>query len=110
MINEDDKKILQSQDDSTLIQWWLMLNHWEWPDELSNEEQPIYKNVKNTRRYQIMDWIDKKVGHRAISRIHNRDMTDEEFDDFWKGNYEGDKETHERYDKRLRDKYSERKI
>ena len=90
MINKDDLNILKLQDHNTLIAWYLILNSWGWPEELPNKEYPIRirGGFKNVRRRQIMDWIRNKVSHKAILRTHNKDMTDKEFDDFWKDNGE----------------------
>lgn len=80
--------------DEKLGEFWVILNHWGWPDEIPDPEQatgPIMER-KTPRRSAIMDEIRSRIGHKMCLRIGNKDsMSDEEFEDFWKGNYEGDK-------------------
>lgn len=88
MITENDVHILSQQNMETLIQWWHNLNSWRWPKELPDEEsQKKWKN--NGRRDVLMEWITDRVGDRAISRYGNKDMSDDEFNDFWRGTREG---------------------
>lgn len=109
MIKQEDINILKEQKSKILIEWWLTLNHWDWPKELPNEERPIYKNIKYTRRSQIMHYIKDKVGLQLILRTHNRHMTVKEFRDFWRGTHFKSKKAYRRYIKRIRNpKYIKR--
>lgn len=99
-LSQDDIAILNSQSDETLIQWALDLNRWRWPEGLPDEETPEQyqafmlreggPGVIHSRRGAIMHWIEAKVSQKRILRAHNAGMTDEEFEDFWRGHYEGD--------------------
>ena len=102
---KEDIEIMDKQDDVTLAQWYNKLNRWGWPEELPNEDM-AHKNLgkwkPNSRRSNLMDWIYEKVGPRLISWEHNKkSMTKEEFNDFFAGCYEGDKEAKSRYEKQL---------
>lgn len=104
-----DLLALKVQDHDTLAEWYCMLNHYEWPDGLpdpmTREERTDYdlqtitpEEFDALRCSQIMRWIENKVGKRLVSWTHNKKrMTEEEFDLFWRGNYEGDSEAHREY-------------
>lgn len=53
MITEADKRILISQDDWTLAEWYCTLNGWSWPAQLPNPDPPKYR--EGSRRGNIMD-------------------------------------------------------
>lgn len=99
VLNGSDMMALYHQPRKVLIQWWLMLNSWKWPDGLPNPEPLIYENIRFTRRGRIMKWISSKVGMKAILREHNKKMSYFEFKDFWEAHYEANKEARERYRK-----------
>lgn len=105
-LSTEDVAILAQQDMWILARWWCLLNSWKWPKELPNEEPRTY--VPGGRRGQLMAWIHEAVGHRNISRVWNQDMTDEEFNDFWRGTYEGHQPSRERHRKRVKDKFKQR--
>ena len=96
MISEADKKILIAQDDWTLAEWHAVLNRFDWPAQLPNPEPAEHR--PGDRRAKLMDWIWELVGDRLISRVWNKRMTDEEFDDFWKGVMEKDPAARARYE------------
>ncbi len=103
MITDEDRKILLGESHKTLAEWWNIFNHWDWPDEIPNEEPPA-PYIARGRRTALMNWIEDEVGHRLISRVHNKDMNDEEFEDFYRGSFKGDKEAKKRYWKRLEER------
>ena len=105
-MTEDDHLVLAQQDMQTLAKWWCLLNSWEWPAELSDPEPTTH--VPGGRRGRLMDWIDNQIGHRQCSREWNRDMTDEEHNDFWRGTFEGNAEARERHMRRVREKVKAR--
>lgn len=76
-------KVLEAQDEETLAAWSCELNSWRWPSELPDPEPPEY--IPGGLRSAVMDWIDAKIGNRAVLRYHNRDMSDEVFESFWRG-------------------------
>lgn len=97
---ETDVALLKKQETDILAKWWCQLNLWEWPIDLPNPESREY--TFGGRRDQIMDWIQRTIGLKACLGEWNRDMTDEEFEDFWRGHHEGDEEAKARYRARLR--------
>jgi len=105
-----DLLVLEMQDDNTLAEWCCLLNSWGWPeglpDPMTKEERIDYdlqtvtiEELMSKRDSKIIQWIESKVGKKLISWTHNKErMTEEEFDLFWRGNYEGDKEAKRKYD------------
>ena len=93
---------LAVKSDETLASWHCKINMWEWPPELRDE--PDDRNAPydiNGRRTQMMHVIEQRVGRRAISWEWNRErMTLEDFNDFYAGQYEGDKAAGKRHAKR----------
>lgn len=79
---------LEAQSDTTLAEWWCVLNRWKWPEGLSDAPHPPIQYEANDARAQLMHWIDDKVGHKFILRHHNREMPDEVFESFWRGERE----------------------
>jgi len=49
-----------------------------------------------------MTWINNEVGLKYILRLHNSDMPEDIFEDFWRGNHEKDSEANKRYLKWMR--------
>lgn len=107
MITNKDLAVLAQQESETLAQWWCDLNRFEWPEELPDPEPPQF--VHGSRRSKIMGWIMESVGHRFCNRVWNSHMTDGEHNDFWRGNFEGHKESRERHERRSLDMF-ERKL
>jgi hypothetical protein len=99
MITEADKAALIRQDDPTLAEWYCLLNGWQWPAELPDPETLEYR--AGSRRGLIMDWIGEMVGNRLCSRVWNKGMTDQEFEDFWNGTALKDPAARARYDQYL---------
>jgi hypothetical protein len=102
---------------------WQM-NRWNWPDQLMHIKPEWWINCEKdedwgkhdmNRKYAYMrligisDIITDTFGykqelyyHNVIKGCgHNGFMTEEEFEDFWKGNHEGDEEARARYMDRL---------
>ena len=110
LITQADIDILNKQDDDTLAKWNCLMNSWKWPEDLADEpddeNQPKSDWGKPSRRSEMMQFIEKRVGGRAISWAWNKErMTIEEFKDFYDGAYCGDKEAKKRSDSRLRKKH-----
>ncbi len=97
---EEDEAILSQQDMQTLARWWCTLNRWEWPEEIPDAEEPTFSGA-DSRRWQIMQWIHEAVGHRVISHEWNSRLSDEDFNDFWRGTYEGHAPSRERWRQRM---------
>ena len=105
-----DLSVLEKQDDDTLAEWYCTLNRWGWPeglpDPMTEEERKNYdlktispEEFNAQRCTQIMAWIENRVGKRLTSWHWNKErMTEEEFDLWWRGNYEGDKEAKRKSD------------
>lgn len=101
MVTQEDIKILELQDLKTLAQWWGILNNWQWPDELPNpESESNWSSIG--RRSKLQDWIIGRIGLRECLREANKDrMTDMQFNDFWRGKFEGHLPSRERYKQRI---------
>jgi len=105
-MNQEDLFVLEKQDDTTLAEWYCKLNYWEWPVELPN---PMTQEERNTPEYphddrgwKIMCWIKDRVGQRLVSYTWNKDkLNDVQFNDFYRGTYEGDLEAKRRYERWL---------
>lgn len=116
------------------ISEWLQIEHdlngWDWPKQLMHIKPDWWLNCETLedwkkddlkRKHEYLKLIDvtrvirKVIGEKKILHYHNvvlgtssGKMTEEEFKDFWRGNYEGDKEAGERYYKRLGDRQEEK--
>lgn len=111
-LTEQDMEILSKQTPQTLAEWANTLNSWKWPAEIPDEESPdMYdvlslKNggpgVRESRRHALMRWIEDRVSRKLILRLWNHEMTDGEFNDFWRGRYENDAEAYARDRERVR--------
>lgn len=101
LITPDDELILAQQGIETLAEWYALLNTFKWPTDLPNPEPPHHK--AGGRRSELMAWIKEAIGERAVSRHWNRWMTDEEFNDFWRGVHEGHAPSLQRYNHRIAD-------
>lgn len=104
MLTDDDLFALASQDMQTLAEGWCALNRWEWPQWLPSPETYEHRReVRETRAREAMRWIENRIGNRVISRVWNKEMTDEEHEDFWRGIIEGNADARERdHQRRLR--------
>jgi hypothetical protein len=105
-ITEKDLLKIRKTDWETLAIWWSELNSWKWVDELLPEESPQYKYDPDnpSRRSLLMRAIEHKVGEKYLLRILNvkRGDTEEEFEDFWLGTHENDKEAYKRFENRIK--------
>lgn len=93
-ISFEQLSVLQQQPNVELARWWRLLNHWEWPDELPGAE-PVVSDpslVPNSTRAEIMNWIENLVGQRWLLRLCHIQLSESEFDDWYRGHYEGDLE------------------
>ena len=70
-VSDADLAILAVQDEQTLAQWYCMMNRWEWPKSLPDEEPREY--IKNGRRSMIMWVIESVIGDKACLREHNKE-------------------------------------
>lgn len=108
-ITEEDIEIMGRQSKETLALWSCELNRWNWPKELPDEdkshENKSYKS--NGRRSQLRQYTEEKAGHRLVSRTWNKDMSDDEFNEFYEGVFEGDERAKARYEARLKSKYTQ---
>ena len=107
MLTETDLQILNAATPETLVRWCCTLNYFGWPEELPDPEPPQY--VRGGRRGELIRAIEAAVGSRAILHHVNcvllgpkSRMSEEEFDDFWRGHFEGDQEALERDELRTR--------
>lgn len=95
LVSERERYLIGTTGYYTLWTWWNKLNNWDWPQEVLPEEVP--KEHQKGRRITLMDLIEAKVGKKYLLREHNRDMTEQEFEDFWQGTKCGDQEAYRRY-------------
>ena len=98
-LTHEEWLLLNKQDEGTLAEWWCELNHWNWVEELGTPEKPKDRHIG--RRTAFMETIEDLVSEKTISRIWNKEMTDEEFADWWENSKSPDKKTRNSYfDKR----------
>lgn len=86
ILSEETIQQLSRQTPQTLAEWYCDLNRWKWPAELGDEESPEeFREVSaaKTRRLQIMNWIQARVGEKLVSRVWNHKMTDDEHEEWW---------------------------
>lgn len=81
-MREQDIEILSKQSNIVLANWFCLLNTWNWPTAIPEPEPSQY--FKDSRRGETMSWIKNRVGQRLVLRVWNKDMTDEQFEDFYK--------------------------
>jgi len=96
--------VLRAQDDDTLAEWYSTLNRFGWPDGLDDPEQST-KWAKVSNRGAVMQWITEKLGRKKLLHHHHTvhlGRSEEEFAEWWSGNYEGDEAAKKRCDERLR--------
>lgn len=88
VLTRADTKHLNSATKDTLVDWYITLNCWGWPSELSGEEP---KYGANSRRHALMQAITNRVGDYAISHKWNTvgrngfppNMTEEQFQEWY---------------------------
>ena len=101
-MTDADHAAFRAHGDAALIGWWHMLNGDEWPEGLPD---PVPPGDGDARRLELMNEIDRLVGRRAILRVLNAGLTDQEYRDFWLGAYGGDAAARERDRLRIRAKW-----
>jgi len=84
---ETMEAVLEEKGIAALARMSNKLNHWKWPGQLENPEPPELSG-NTSRRRQLMEWIEERIGNRAVLREHNSDMSELEFNDFWRGTFE----------------------
>jgi hypothetical protein len=63
-----------------LAEQYGTLNSWGWPDDIPMPEGMTDPGDHDCpERMEHMDRIEGLIGRRAILRVHNKDMGDEEF-------------------------------
>lgn len=86
-LTDRDIAALTWQTPETLIAWWQQLNRWQWPDGLPDPEPASLpqsgESCSQIRGWQIMCWIERRVGLKALLRHWNAGMTEPEFEEFW---------------------------
>ncbi|WP_150137940.1 hypothetical protein [Candidatus Enterovibrio escicola] len=81
-VTKKDMAIMDSRSDIELADMANKLNCWLWPEQLPDEDVDHY--TENSRRSQLMNYIEGKVGKKLINRRWNKDrMTDLEHEKFW---------------------------
>ena len=105
MLTADDEAALAQQDFETLATAWSIFNGWDWPEWMPDEEVKPQPWTPDTRRGAAMRWIENAIGMRACYRYSRpwKDSTEEEFNDFWRGCFEGHEPSRQRYYKRIED-------
>lgn len=87
ILEPEDIEALSMQGTETLAIWWCQLNRGGRPRELPNQEDVRTEKevgLRNTRRWQAMVWIDKKIGIKECLRVWNAErMSREEFEMWW---------------------------
>ena len=81
-MDSNDRKVLATQSDSTLANWWSILNRHEWPDGLPNPETS--KASVQGRRWEIMCLISDRIGLKECLRDWNKErLPGNDFDDWY---------------------------
>jgi hypothetical protein len=103
-ITIEDQSALAQQDAITLASAWGQLNCWRWPDWLPNPEPHTY--IHDGRRSRLMHWLEEAVGLRMCMRYSEpwKDESEEDFNDFWRGCYEGHAPSNARYHHKIKEK------
>ena len=103
-VTKHDKEVVSTTNWVRLADMYEELNHYKWPTELLNPEPDSH--VSGGRRSAIMEHIESTIGGEIISRRRNRDtMTEEEFYDFYAGNYKGNTTALSRYNDNISERY-----
>ena len=87
MLTGSDRAAIAAADNETLTRWCCLLNKWEWPDGIPDEEAvPKGRgDTGDTRRWLLMRECERTACEKAVSREWNRDrMTDEEHEAWWR--------------------------
>lgn len=102
-ITKEDIIKIRKADWEDLAIWWDTLNSYGWPKELLPEEPKQEKYSGTSRRSLLMQAIEYKTGMKWILRILNmkKGTTEEAFEDFWNGSFNGDQEALERWHKTI---------
>ena len=103
-ITKEDKITILQMTEQRIAELCNELNSYGKPAEFPQYWDEFTRLRKLTPREYTMDNILSKLhkfakencSRRLASRLRNKDMTDEEHDDFWEGNYGNDKEALER--------------
>jgi len=115
-ITEQDKQILDSKTDLELAKLHTSFNCWECTNDFEhyNEEfkrlasLPLSKYEQNNIISQLKCYIESKITYKYLLRVNNDDMSDEEFADFYNGNFEKDIEAKHRYEIRSMQKIAKK--
>ena len=97
MTNEQ-REVLEQTDFSVLADWYCILSRCQWPGALPGPIPDLAKYGGN----DIMEWISDRVGEKACLRAWNGQMTDADFEIFWRAEHEGDVEAQKLYEERLK--------
>lgn len=77
-LSNEQLYVLEAQDEATLAGWWCDINSFVWPKELSKGDDV------NDTAIEVMAWINDRIGRKATMRRWNHDMSDAEFDLYWR--------------------------
>jgi hypothetical protein len=103
-ITPQERNLIENDTDYPVLQkWYSKLSGWEWPNELLPEEKPNEFDRIPGRRRELLKLIEKKIGRKYILRIHNKLMTEENFEDFWQAMHNGNRFAYERYMAKLKE-------
>lgn len=103
-MTEEDKQILDNKSNKELAFIWTEINHYKCPDIFNHYKEEIERLSKlSIRGYEkdniissLMRYIESKIPYKLILKVANKNLSEKEFEDFWKGNYENDLEAKER--------------
>lgn len=95
---------LHAANDALLTSWWIILNDWQWPENLPDPEPvPAFDDdralaiwLTTSSRGAITSWIENMVGKRTLLRTIMGSLTDAEFDDYYLARVEANTEALER--------------
>jgi len=82
-----DLKFLENLNNDTLCDIYCHLNKWKFPDYIKEYKPKNWELLPNKMKSEIikpyMDYIESKVSEKELSRKHNNDMSDTEFEEYW---------------------------
>lgn len=125
MVEARDKKVVDNLSKNEQLKLWCDINIGNEPsifEDMDNFRFEINKPLsqwtpeerqafRSSRSLAVMNYIDNLHGHKEVLRYANvilgKRMNNEEFEDFWAGSYEGDKEAENRNRLRFARKYAQ---
>lgn len=75
MVTDEQISFLHRCDQAVLADWWCILNRGDRPAPL--------EGLSDDECVAAMFWITRKIGWKAVLRVWNAGMSEEDFEVFW---------------------------